>query len=287
MALLVQSRRWPRRSSTRSARDEQKDEFLAPALKGEKIAALGVSEPELRLRRRAASRRPRSKVGDDYVINGAKMLDHQRHARRLHHAGGAHRRGRLRRHLAGDASPPTSRASRSRARSTRSATTPRTRPSSPSRTAASPRATCSARRTQGFYYIMTNFQGERLIARRQGGGRRAAGARRRPSATRTEREAFGRPILKFQVWRHKFAELADGDRGRALAHLPRRRPLQPQAGRGQGDLHGQAVRRRAAQQVADRCLQSTAASATSTSSPSRGSGATRASSPSAAAPPRS
>jgi len=50
---------------------EVKDEFLAPALRGDKIAALGVSEPGagsdvagLRTTARA--------VGDDYVINGSK-----------------------------------------------------------------------------------------------------------------------------------------------------------------------------------------------------------------------
>lgn len=50
---------------------EQKDEFLRPALAGERIAALGVSEPGagsdvagLRTTARA--------VGDDYIINGSK-----------------------------------------------------------------------------------------------------------------------------------------------------------------------------------------------------------------------
>jgi len=50
---------------------EVKDEFLAPAIRGEKVAALGVSEPGagsdvagLRTTARA--------VGDDYVINGSK-----------------------------------------------------------------------------------------------------------------------------------------------------------------------------------------------------------------------
>jgi citronellyl-CoA dehydrogenase len=50
---------------------EVKDEFLAPALRGDKVAALGVSEPGagsdvagLRTTARA--------VGDDYVINGSK-----------------------------------------------------------------------------------------------------------------------------------------------------------------------------------------------------------------------
>src|SRR3954468_994713 len=52
--------------------DEQKRLFLAPALAGEKIAALGVSEPgagsDVANLKTTAKR-----VGDDYVINGSKM----------------------------------------------------------------------------------------------------------------------------------------------------------------------------------------------------------------------
>ena len=50
---------------------EQKDEFLVPALKGDKIAALGVSEPNCGSDV-ASIRTTARKVGGDYVINGAK-----------------------------------------------------------------------------------------------------------------------------------------------------------------------------------------------------------------------
>jgi citronellyl-CoA dehydrogenase len=59
----------------------------------------------------------------------------------------------------------------------------------------------------GFYYIMMNFQGERLIAAIKG----VAGSQLALDDTvryTQERSAFGRPILKFQVWRHTFAQLA-------------------------------------------------------------------------------
>ena len=59
----------------------------------------------------------------------------------------------------------------------------------------------------GFYYIMMNFQGERLIAACSA----VAGAQQCLDETiqyTTDRTAFGRPILKFQVWRHQFAQLA-------------------------------------------------------------------------------
>jgi citronellyl-CoA dehydrogenase len=50
---------------------EQKEEFLAPALRGEKIAALGVSEPGAGSDV-AGIRTTARKVGDEYIINGSK-----------------------------------------------------------------------------------------------------------------------------------------------------------------------------------------------------------------------
>lgn len=50
---------------------EQKAEFLTPAIKGEKIAALGVSEPGAGSDV-AGIRTTARKVGDEYVINGSK-----------------------------------------------------------------------------------------------------------------------------------------------------------------------------------------------------------------------
>jgi citronellyl-CoA dehydrogenase len=58
---------------------------------------------------------------------------------------------------------------------------------------------------KGFYYVMQNFQGERLAA--------AIGAiagMDRAMASALEyagnRKAFGSPVGQFQVWRHRFAE---------------------------------------------------------------------------------
>jgi citronellyl-CoA dehydrogenase len=57
----------------------------------------------------------------------------------------------------------------------------------------------------GFYYIMTNFQGERLIA---AVGAVAAMYQMVEDSLRygNEREAFGKPLIKHQVWKHKFAD---------------------------------------------------------------------------------
>src|SRR5258708_30094502 len=52
---------------------EQKEEFLTPAIKGEKIAALGVSEPNAGSDV-AAIETVAKRDGDDYVIDGAKTF---------------------------------------------------------------------------------------------------------------------------------------------------------------------------------------------------------------------
>ncbi len=60
---------------------------------------------------------------------------------------------------------------------------------------------------RGFYHIMWELQGERLI----GAAGSVAGAQRcfeRTLEYAKERTAFGRPIGNFQVIRHKFAEMA-------------------------------------------------------------------------------
>src|SRR4029079_6238167 len=60
---------------------------------------------------------------------------------------------------------------------------------------------------KGFYHIMWELQGERLIgaAGCVGGAQKAVDTTLRYA---TERQAFGRPIGRFQVTRHKFAEMA-------------------------------------------------------------------------------
>ncbi len=59
----------------------------------------------------------------------------------------------------------------------------------------------------GFYYIMSNFQEERLIAAVTGWAA-ADAATEKAKKYMKEREAFGRPIGKFQVLRHKLAQMA-------------------------------------------------------------------------------
>ena len=58
---------------------------------------------------------------------------------------------------------------------------------------------------KGFYYTMTNFQGERL-ASAIGAVASMEKALEMAIAYGRERHAFGQPIGQFQVWKHKFAE---------------------------------------------------------------------------------
>ncbi|MGC2696143.1 MAG: acyl-CoA dehydrogenase family protein [Candidatus Angelobacter sp.] len=71
---------------------------------------------------------------------------------------------------------------------------------------------------RGFYYIMENFQGERLVASL---GALAAmdKALRWAIEYGHDRNAFGMPVGKFQVWRHRFAEhLTNVEAGRWLTY---------------------------------------------------------------------
>jgi len=71
---------------------------------------------------------------------------------------------------------------------------------------------------RGFYYIMENFQGERLVASLGALAAMEKGLRWAIDYGH-ERTAFGSPIGKFQVWRHRFAEhLTAVEAGRWLTY---------------------------------------------------------------------
>ena len=158
--------------------------------------------------------------------------------------------------------------------STRPATTPATPPSSSFEDCRIPARYLLGEENQGFYYMMTNFQGERLIA----AVKAVAGAQWALDDTiRYAQRAHGvrPPDLQVPGVAPQVRRARHRDRSGALAHLPRGRPVQPQAGRGQGDHDGEAVRRRArSTRRSIAACRPTAASATPTSSPSRARGAT-------------
>lgn len=183
--------------------DEQKEQFLAPAVRGEIIAALGISEP-VGGSDVAAMRTRAVRQGDEYVISGQKLwitngtrADFITLAART---GGDGYKGislftfptdvkgysvgkKLKKigNLASDTAELFFDECRIPARY------------------------LLGEENQGFYHIMTNFQGERLVGAI---GAMAGMERSVRNAIQygTERMAFGKPLGKFQVWRHKFAE---------------------------------------------------------------------------------
>ncbi|MBL7684777.1 MAG: acyl-CoA dehydrogenase family protein [Deltaproteobacteria bacterium] len=183
--------------------DEQKKEFLIPAIQGKKIGALGITEPtggsDV-----AALKTTAKRVGDDYLINGAKTFitnggraDFITLAVRTGEPGyqgvslilfptdtKGFKKGRKLQKL-GNKCSNTYELSFEDCKV--------------------PVRNLLGEENKGFYYIMENFQGERLGA--------ALMAVRHmeimiEDAIRygSERKAFNKPITKMQVWRHKFAE---------------------------------------------------------------------------------
>ena len=143
--------------------DEQKEISWPPRITGEKIAALGVSEPgagcdvaNIAHHRAPRRRRLRDQRQQD--------VDHQRHPRRLHHARGAHRRQGLRRRVTDDFPHRREGLLGGARSSTRSATCRRTPRVLFFEDCRVPRRFLLGEENEGFYHIMTNFQGERLVA---------------------------------------------------------------------------------------------------------------------------
>ena len=202
MALLVQSQ-IATPIINEIGTDEQKEQFLHPALLGEKIAALGISEPGCGsdvARMKTTARRD----GSDYVINGSKMwitngtrADFITLAVRT--AGEGYggislvtfptdvRGFSVSKKLdkIGNLSSDTAILFFENCRI--------------------PTRYLLGEENEGFYHVMSNFQGERLVAALMA----VSGMERMIEESvryGREREAFGRPIIGFQVWRHKFVE---------------------------------------------------------------------------------
>lgn len=184
---------------------EQIDEFLRPAIRGEKIAALGITEPGAGSDV-AGIRTTAQRVGGDFVINGAKTFitngtraDFITLAVRTGPSG------------YGGISLVLFPTDVKGFRVTRKLKKIGNHASDTAELAFDdckiPARYLLGEENQGFAYIMMNFQGERLIAALAA---RAGGQLALEDALRygQERQAFGRPILKFQVWRHQFVDLA-------------------------------------------------------------------------------
>ena len=202
MALLVQAQMATPIISAIGT-DEQKKEFLLPALRGDRIAALGISEPDAGsdvANIKTTARR----VGDDYLINGAKMWI--TNGTRADFITLAVRTGAAGYGGISLVTFPTDVKGFSVSKKLEKIG------NLASDTALIFFEDCKiparyllGEEDQGFYHIMTNFQGERLVA---SVGAVAGMEQMVLDALRygNERSAFGKPLIKHQVWKHKFVE---------------------------------------------------------------------------------
>lgn len=183
--------------------EEQVKEFLIPAIQGEKIAALGVTEPDCGSDVAGIKTRAEAK-GEDYVINGSKMFctnggrgDFITLAVRT--GGPGHKGISL-------VTFPTD---------TKGFSVGKKLEKLGNHTSDTallffencriPKRYLLGEENRGFKYIMENFQGERLVAALIS----VAGAELALDdavAYTSQREAFGKKIIDFQVWQHRFAE---------------------------------------------------------------------------------
>jgi citronellyl-CoA dehydrogenase len=184
--------------------EEQKQEFLVPVIKGDKIAALGITEPEAgsdvaRIRTTA------KKEGDHYIINGSKtfitngsMGDIITLAVRT---GGEGHLG-LSLMLFSTDTPGFSVGRKLEKMGNHSSDTAELH----FENCKVPAKNLLGEENKGFYYIMKNFQGERLII--------AIDAIalceliwEETHKYMTERETFGKPLLGHQALRHRMVDL--------------------------------------------------------------------------------
>jgi alkylation response protein AidB-like acyl-CoA dehydrogenase len=186
--------------------EEQKQEWVVPAIKGEKILCLGITEPDAGSDVKGIKTRA-VRDGEEYLINGSKTFitnGHRAHGIVLvtktdPDAGydgfslfivpmdtpGVIREEKLKK-LGMHASDTALLAFQD---------------------VRVPASALLGQEGKGFYHIMWELQGERMI----GAAGSLAGAQRcfdRTLAYAKEREAFGKAIGHFQVIRHKFAEMA-------------------------------------------------------------------------------
>ena len=184
---------------------EQIEEFLVPALRGEKIASLGVSEPNAGSDV-AGIQTVAKKDGDDYVLNGAKTYitngtraDFVTLLAKTNPEAGAHGCSFF--------LVPTSTKGFSVSKKLKKVGN---HASDTAELAFEdmriPKRYLLGEENRGFMYLMQNFQTERLIACVSA----CAGyqsAIDEAIAYGRDRVAFGKPIIKREYWQHKFVDL--------------------------------------------------------------------------------
>jgi citronellyl-CoA dehydrogenase len=185
---------------------EQIEEFLAPALRGEKVAALGVSEPAAGSDV-AGIKTVAKRDGDDYIINGSKTFitngtqcDFITLLVKTNPEAGAHGCSFLlvpaklkglgvskKLVKLGNHSSDTAELYFDDVRV--------------------PRRYLLGEENMGFMYLMQNFQSERLIAATSACAS-SFYALEKTIAFGRDRMVMGKPIIKREVWQHKFVDHA-------------------------------------------------------------------------------
>jgi citronellyl-CoA dehydrogenase len=196
---------------------EQKDEFLAPALRGEKIAALGVSEPNAGSDVAAIETVARSD-GDDYLISGSKTFitngsraDFVTLLAKTDPHLGAHGCSFF---LVPTSTPGFHVTRKLKKIGNHSSDTAELHFDS----MRVPKRYRLGEENMGFMYLMQNFQSERIIACTSA---IASGDRLLAEAIdyARNRTVFGKPIMKREYWQHKVVDLtAKLEAARALAY---------------------------------------------------------------------
>jgi len=182
---------------------EQKEEFLRPAIAGDLIAALGISEPSGGSDVAALKTRARTD-GGDLVISGQKLWI--TNGTRADFIILAVRTGEEGHKGVSLVLFPTKTKGFSVGKKLKKVG------NMASDTAELffdecriPQRYILGEKNKGFYYVMHNFQGERLAAA-IGAMAGCEKAVRYALEYGAERTAFGQPISHYQVWRHRFAE---------------------------------------------------------------------------------
>ncbi len=183
--------------------EEQKQRYLVPAIKGELIGALGVTEPS------AGSdvggiRTTAKDMGDHYVINGSKTYITNGNIADFILLAAREGEGYdmtlflFDTNTAGFSTNPIVNKLGMHTSDTAELYFDN---------CIVPKSAVIGEPHMGFYYIMNNFQEERLVGA-LGGVYAAEFTYRKALKYAMEREAFGRSIGKFQVIRHKLAKMA-------------------------------------------------------------------------------
>jgi acyl-CoA dehydrogenase len=232
---------------------DQHERFLRPAIRGERIAALGITEPGAGSDVAAIGTSAR-KVPGGYVVNGAKTFitngvraDFLVCAVKTTPDGG--HRGLsfliLEREMPGyEVARKLDKLGWHASDTAELAFTD----------VEVPDENLLGAENEGFYLIMANFQWERLLM-----ALGAVGAMRRlldvTIAYAREREAFGRPIGRFQAIRHKLAEIGVKlEAGRSLTYSALRKYAAGEDATREVTM-AKLLTQRAAVEVADECLQ--------------------------------